>query len=476
MKKAIAIFVLWAMVFGLFGCAGGETPETSAPTETEPAAGEFMVGYGRGDITPTAAVPMAGYGNGGTRLSEKVLDPLYLTCVAFRQGEETFLLLSLDLLQPFEAAFAATRLRMVRKTGVPAERIMFCCTHTHSAPQLSATDSNTEMYFEAFQKAALKAAEDAMADLAPAKLLGTRTQVEDMNFVRHYLMNDGTYYGPNFGSTESGYKSHLRESDQEMLLVKADREGDKADILLMNWQAHPCFTGGADKREISADFIGVVRQTVETETGMLFAFFQGAGGDHNAISFIEGETRYPDNEGYGKQLAKEAIAALANLAPLAGSGVRSVKVMYEADVNHEDEALLEQAKQVAAFFKASGDRKQANHLAKQLGMTSVYHANAIVSRPDRPQKAAMEINAAYLGGLALVTAPFEMFGDSGSYIKENSPFAMTFVCTNANESYAYIPTREAYEYGCYESYSSYFAKGTAEAVTEEYLKLLKGLQ
>lgn len=397
MKKTIALFLILVLTYGLFGCAGNGPADTTAPTETDPAPGELMVGYARKDITPKAAVPMAGYGNGASRLSETVLDPLYLTCVAFRQGEDTFLLVSLDLLQPFEAVFAATRLRMVRKTGVPADRILFCCTHTHSAPQLSATDSNTELYVEQFQDAALTAAAEAIADLAPAKLLGTKAQIENMNFIRHYLMNDGSYYGPNFGSTESGYKSHLRESDKEMLLVKADREGDKADILLMNWQAHPCFTGGANKRDISADYIGAVRQALEEETGMHFAFFQGAGGDHNHVSFIEGETLYHDKDSYGKQLAQEAIAALPSLTELKGSGIRSVKVMYEGNVNHEDEHLLEQARQVSAFFKSSGDRTKANEMAKQLGMTSVYHANAIVARPERPEKAAMEINAVYLG-------------------------------------------------------------------------------
>lgn len=69
-----------------------------------------------------------------------------------------------------------------------------------------------------------------------------------------------------------------------------------------------------------------------------------------------------------------------------------------------------------------------------------------------------------------------MFGDTGIGIKENSPFPVTFICTTTNESYSYIPTLEAYEYGCYESYSSYFAKGTAEAVAGKYQQMLKGLQ
>ena len=39
-----------------------------------------------------------------------------------------------------------------------------------------------------------------------------------------------------------------------------------------------------------------------------------------------------------------------------------------------------------------------------------------------------------------------------------------------------MPSESAYEYGCYESHTSRYEKGTAEKVCDTYLDMLKGLQ
>ena len=58
---------------------------------------QILVGYGRADMTPTKPVPLGGYGNPAVRISEKVRDSLYATCVAFTDSEgNTALLFSTD--------------------------------------------------------------------------------------------------------------------------------------------------------------------------------------------------------------------------------------------------------------------------------------------------------------------------------------------------------------------------------------------
>ena len=480
MKKTIAWILIFVLTLSLVGCAPADTDETTtAPTAEStdpPAPAVFMAGYSREDITPEGKVPLGGYGLSDRRLTDNVLDPLYLTCVAFQEGEEMLLWFTMDIIGAKGDMVAQARLRISRKTGVPADRIMFCATHTHSAPDLGSSNSNIELYKENFVDIAIEAAQKAIADLTPATLSGTKTELERMNYIRHYIMNDGTYYGSNFGSTASGFKQHVEESDNEMLLVKVEREGDKKDILLMNWQAHPCFTGGGTKKDISADYIGAVRRAIERDTGMYFAFYQGAQGNHNARSAMPNETLYSTNEEYGEKLAEYAIAALPNLKPIEGSGIKSEAVTLEAAVNHDDEHLLEQAREVQALWKSTNDTNKGNKLARQYGISSVYHANAIIARPSRPEKANISINAIYVGGLAFITAPFEMFRGTGEYIKDNSPFEMTFICGNSNESHGYIPTVNAYDYGCYESFTSYFARGTAEVLQEKYVEMLNGLK
>ena len=78
--------------------------------------------------------------------------------------------------------------------------------------------------------------------------------------------------------------------------------------------------------------------------------------------------------------------------------------------------------------------------------------------------------------LSFVFAPYEMFSESGSYIRENTPYSMTFLSSCSNGGNGYLPSSAAYEYGCYESFSSRLAKGSAEELADEYLSMLTTLK
>jgi hypothetical protein len=88
----------------------------------------------------------------------------------------------------------------------------------------------------------------------------------------------------------------------------------------------------------------------------------------------------------------------------------------------------------------------------------------------------MTIDACSFGGVGFVAASYEMFSNSGLYIKENSPYEFTVISTVTNGYNNYIPSLEAYMYGCYESYTAVYEAGTAEAVAEEFVNMLKSFQ
>ena len=464
MKRLIALLLCIITVLGL--CACGDTAEET------PAVLE--IGYGRADIMPKEPVPLGGYGHSERRITSNFLDILYSTCIAFRYGEEIVLWFTQDLCGADWGSYV--RPLVSNETGIPVDRIMLCTTHTHSAPDTSSSDPSIGSYKALYAQQTIKSAKEAIADLTPGKLYGTKT-VADLNFIRHYELLDGTFGGDNFGDFSVGIKDHAAENDPEMLLVKIDREGDKKDILLMNWQAHPCKTGGGTKTDISADFIGGTRQAVETETGMLFAYFTGAAGNHNTSSRITGEEKTMDHWEFGKEMCRIATEALPNLQPIEGEGIQVVKLDHEAQVNHDDEHLSAEARQVIDLWNSNGgDTAAANVLARQLGISSVFHANAILARPSRPATSNMELYALRIGGFAFTITPNELFAATGSYIKENSPFDMTFICTCSNASTGYLPTADAYDYGCYESYTSIYAKGTAETLQVKYVEMLEEMK
>lgn len=464
MKKLISIILCLMMFLGLCACGGAGNAGGSNSD-----AG-LQVGYGREKIMPQESVPVSGYGNTTSRMSTGYLDYLYTTCIAFRDGDQTILLYNQDTIAARTNVTEMVREKITEATGVPGEYIMITATHTHSGPDQSSSHDSIERYNEGvYTTGMVEAAKAALADLAPATLYSTGVEVEGLNFVRHYLMNDGTYMGSNFGSEVSGIKEYATEKDNEMILVKAERQGDKKDILLMNWQAHPCFkSNGGKDTNLSSDYIGAIRDSFEGQTDMHFAFVLGGAGNQGSGSKIEADDHNLTCEEYGAKLAKYAIDAMPQMQKLEGSGIKMTRVVFEATVDHSEDDRLEQAQIVKDA--------DSQTLAIEYGFGSLYHARAVVSRYKMPATRSMELDAFCVGDLAFVTAPYEMFTHSSMDIKTHSPFGTTVVCSCANGSYSYIPAAEAYDYGSYESHQAYFVKGTAETLVDRYITMLESLK
>lgn len=450
-----------------------------AATET---AAQLQVGYGRADITPTQSVPLGGNGNAEVRYSKSVLDRLYATCIAMTEGDETVLLFTQDLLYGYDE-LTGVRQKISVATGIPKDHIMVSGTHTHSGPSLYTDTKGAVMsaYIKQYCKAMIKAAEDALADRAPATLYGTDVKTNGKTFIRHYIRQDGTYTGANFGTNSSApIKEHVYDGDREMRLVKAVREGGKQDILMMNFQVHNTVTsakGGNALYYLSADIAGGIRSTVEGQTDMLFAYFNGACGDQVANSSIKSEQNpYIDIDtymSYCSDLGHTAINALSKMKKIQGEGVNTAKINYKYDVNKAGLEKLTVAQEIVD--KWYSDNATAKRLLKENDISSIHEANAIVSRKGWPNSATMELNVISAGGMAFVIAPYEMFAINGMNIKEDSPFDMTMVLTCANYVQRYFPTEAAYDYHAYEALTSYFAKGCAEAAQKQFIKLLKKL-
>ena len=432
----------------------------------------FRVGYGKEDITPEESVPMGGYGRSDQRMATGILSCLWATCVAITDADgNTLLLMSVDLCNSLEASRAAPSIS--EATGVPVENIVISATHTHSSPDFSYTHMPAvSRALDKVHNGLKKAAVTAMEDRKPAQMYGASVETANMNFVRHYLMNDGTYCGDNFGSTASGYKSHASEADPTMQLIKFTREGDN-DIILTNFQTHPHRTGGSKKYDISADIVGEYRAAMEKDLGVEVIYFSGAGGNLNPTSRISKENVAKDYKEHGKMLA--SYAKSAQYAPLNTGKVQASKMSFEAKINHADDAYAA----VCADLRARWDRgelttAQVIKLGAEAGikLNSPYHAGAIRNRANMPESSTFPIWAYSFGDVGFVAAPYEMFDTNGVFIKEKSPFEYTFISTIANKTNGYFPSDYGFTYGCYEVDTTSYVRGTAERLADEYIKML----
>lgn len=474
MKKLISAFLLAAMVLSLWACGGSGEGES-----TQPAAPKgLLMGYARESIMPEGAVNLSGSGDQAHRLSVGFMDILYATCIAITEGDTTILLYSTDTLAARENWTKEARTLICEATGVPENNIQIGATHTHSGPAVGGGEAPVQQWKPIYMDALVNSAKKAIADQAPATLYGAKVQTEGMTFVRHYLMEDGSYAGANFGDFTKKIVDHAAKPDEEMILIKAQREGDKKDILLMNFQGHPCFSGATNYNDLSADYIHNVRDAFEKETGMHFIYFLGATGNQNTNSHILSEEG-PQNksrEAYGQKLAQYAIDALPTMQKIDGTGVKTTQKIVEYKSNDYGQERLADAQKVQQMFAQTGDATTCTNYAKTLGFQSVYECNGIVNCSRYPETGNIELNTCSFGGVGFVAASYEMFADSAFQIKEGSPFEYTLISTVTNAYNNYFPTREAFAYGCYESFTARYAAGVAEDIAAELVGMLKTVQ
>ena len=461
MKKTVIVLLVLALLVSLCAC-GGQAQEKG-----------LQAGYARESIMPESPIGLSGYGNAETRLSSGFLDYIYVTCIAFTESEDTVLMMMADLGGLGNSHTATLRKQVSEATGVPAENITFSSSHSHSAPQVGMDPQYDTLFFGA----AVTAAKNAMADRAAVTLYGAKTQTENLAFVRHYLLSDNSYGGVNFGDfSNKQIVDHATPSDQELILIKLDRQDEtKKDILLMNYQCHASLTGSNTSKNISADYVGAARERIEAETGMQFAFILGAAGNQNPQSRIASEDPKSTRETFGEKLAQYTIAALPNMEKIEGEGIKVSQTQFEYACNHYGQEKLFEAQQVVDQSQKLNE-DAATALAKQYGFAGLADAKGIVASASNPDSDTMELNTLYIGGLTFVTAPWEMFSDIGIYIKENSPFPYTVVCSMTNGRYGYLPSKAAFDYRCFESYNAHFAAGGAEAAAEQLVTMLKAFQ
>jgi len=442
----------------------------------------IRVGYGRADITPDFSVPLAGFGNSSTRMSQGYVNRQYATCIAITdEKKKTVLLFTQDQCITVGSWARRARARILAATGVPVNNIMISSTHNHATVDHgNRAEPSVDKFQLFYEDKMVEAAVAALADRAEAKVETGRTVTGPLSYVRHYYLDNGTTAGDNYGDFSSGkVVGHTTEADRRMQLIRFTFE-NKAPIVLVNWQAHPTVSSTAARESgrmlrpfLSADFVGACRDWVEKQIDCRFAYFQGASGNLNSRSFLAKEEPVPTNvHEYGAQLGKHVLEGLETMKEVNAGAVQLQQKIYEGELDHSDDYRYEAAAEIAKFWRETNDKAACIEMGKKSDIHSPYHANAIVARHNMGSTLSMEINAIRVGDISFVTAPYEMFDTNGAYIKDNTPVDMTFVLTYANDHVSYIASKEAFDYGCYEADIRRFTRGTGEKVAQILVDML----
>ena len=489
MKKFLCLLMVFAFLMSFVSCSGnddinGDVGETTIPDVTAPYPSaeedveyEFYAGFSRKSINPTEYPILLDYGVSGERTIEG--EELCVTSVAVADKEKgnKALFITLDL-KSMDRVFAFSLINQIfTATKVPKNNIFLCATHTHSAPLYETNSGVMSRWKKEASAAIVAAAEESINDLTLTEAYIGSADTKDLAFVRRYLLADGNYRGigiPKAGASTAAIVAHESEADPEMQVIRFVRQGEKKDIVMANWQSHYGQSAGDNK--VSADYVAWLRNGVEKNYGVHFAYYQGASGNINLISYVKNiGSSGLQYQKVGTELVKVCGEALNNLTKVKLGDLKVVVSGVDAEIRQETNPERE-----AAALKIINGEDPSGQLRLQYDFEE-YEPGSVYQRSVYMQthpngKLSIPVSTISFGDLAFVSAPYEMFDTNGMEIKEGSPFAMTFVCGYTNGYYGYMPSAFAVPHGQYEVYVSYFEGGTAEALVSEMLEMLKKMK
>ena len=430
MKKILTLLLVATMVIGIFaGCGGKEGAKTDAPDQ-------FSVGYAKVDITPSMdyKLPLVGSNDEKTRVATGVLERLYATCTAMTDTEgNTVILFAMDAHGTGRDFITGVRNAVQEKTGIEGKYVQMTASHTHQGPPLTPNGygyaDGLPYMMEVIDKCA-EAAKQALEDRKAATMFVGHTRVEDLNKVRYYYLEDGTLLGTHRSANHAPYYGQAYHPDSLLQLVRFEREGGK-DVVLINWQGHYRGNPEGQYTMYSSDLMGVLRQQLLDQGGCESMVIMGAGGNsshHSSYPALNNER----NESYktvGQILANETLLTLENGMRQAETG----KITLEENIFH-----------------------------------------------IQTNKNDYNLYTFGIGDVGFCMMPYEPFQSLGMAVRDESPFAMTFIgtCANGTDGNFYLPDAAAYVsegatadkqgYGV----SAKYVKGDSDLFHTQYIEML----
>lgn len=288
-----------------------------------PAAGRALVGVGRRDITPPVGIYARMWGAASHDVSEGTHKPISATALAIRasKSEPPIVVVSVDLALLGDLGGGNDEKRIMAATlnelGIDRRRIIVNCTHTHGSPWTATSRSSMPgghllpAYLEYLGRAICEATREALAGVRPATITWATGKCS-LATNRDFSDPDPKRTGKN-ARVVCGYNPHVK-ADDTVVVGRVTRDSDNAIVAtVVNYACHPTTLAWLNKL-ISPDFIGGLRDVVESHTGGApCLFLQGASGEMAPAHQYTGDHRVADQG--GRQLGYAAMSAIESMLP-----------------------------------------------------------------------------------------------------------------------------------------------------------------
>ncbi|MGQ9489000.1 MAG: neutral/alkaline non-lysosomal ceramidase N-terminal domain-containing protein [Armatimonadota bacterium] len=413
------------------------------------------------NITPPVGVWLAGYA-GRSSGCIGVHDELYARALVLDDGLSLTCIVGLDLIALDFDLVERIRDGINRKVGIPYERILLNCSHTHSGPAtrtFRAMGERDELYCNVMARKVVGAVQQAADMLEPVSLRWGRAPVQ-IGINRRERRGEQTVIGQNPSGPIQPYVDVLR----------VDREDQTPLAVVLAYATHPVVMGGQNLW-VSADYPGAACDFLKRVGLGTPLFLQGCAGNINPIHT---SATFAHVRKLGEILGAAVIVASHLSEPVSGvpiSGIlRTVHLPYLFPSHEEAERYLRQAEE---------DLKRAEEEGAPLGVLMwrrdmVRWAQDLLLTVEKgePKSMPFEIQLLRIGDVHLLAFPAEMFVQYALDFERQSPHKPTITLGFSNGCWGYIPTAADYAIGGYEVDLAYRFYGTL-MVTADCERLIR---
>jgi len=404
----------------------------------------LKAGFAEIDISPAAGTRKIGWNN--KNFGASVIDPLYAKAAVFECGDGKAAFLSLDLLFVHRDQVAEIRRRVQEKYGFPGDAILIGATHNHAGPAIE-TDlyPKDDAYVRLMIEKSVAVFGQAWEARREAEIGFASVNEWFVGYNRRVIYRDGTarchgsFKDPNALTFEGPV-------DPEVAVVAARAKDGTLLGTMVNFACHPCHHGG--DQVFSAGYPGQLAKSMREKKCPVTLFLQGAGGNihHNDPSGVNKEKSM---EEAGQALAADVEKAIGAMKYRATAKIATRSRTLDLPYRRVEEAEIHGKVKGAQRFGEPGfyDKTQ----------------DMILEEIKREGTAKAEVQAILLDEVAHVAIPAEYFVQHGLRIKEETHALRTRVVGYANGMVGYVPHKEAFARGGYETTFGYRSKLAPEA-------------
>ncbi len=444
----------------------------------------MRVGLSSIDCTPQPGLPLMGNFR-DDYAARGVHDPLFARAVVFADecGNKAGLL-AIDVCMLDRQNVATIRDVIGAECDVPPQNVLVHATHTHSAPATTGTIGLAEQiapHTDAIDRLLRKAASaivEANQVLREATLEIGHAVADRLSFNRRLRRRDGRTQ-MNWEALQPGFDpTQILDAwgpvDPEVVCLTV-RSKKKVTAALVNFGLHPAILAG-DNWLYSADYPGYMIDALAQSlgNGASCLLLNGCCGDVNHVDYRD------SNQGRGFSMAErvgDLLAARARQAVDSGTPVAATCLRLSRERVRIERLRISQREHDWCEEVLEQARKRPPQGLVD-GLPDAYFAKLRLEMwqvQDQPD--FVEVMVIRLGDAAIVGLPGEAFCQLGLDIKRRSPARHTLVAGLCNDAIGYLPTREAFDQGGYETMvgSTFYEPGSAERLVESAVTQLEQL-